>query len=251
MSPATLDTPTVEIDLEEIEEYYDFSVEETSKMGELLDRMDEADTVEDWSFILKDHVSFGNSKLEDEIAVFNMNSATDCPNLGEPSCQVSKDECYAFQSENLYNQPLPYRRRQTVLWDAIDGELWAAAFRKAVSRMRNEVTTIRFSEAGDFRSNGDIKKVDKIAETLEEFDVYTYSASESLDWDLAENFIVNASNERQEYGDQKYKAVPTEEDIPESGIHCPYEASDKEIACGDCRLCITGAPSDIYITIHT
>jgi hypothetical protein len=219
---------------------------------EMCERMAEAESVRDWSFILSDYISFGNTKLTDGIAIFNMNSATDCPNIGTDNCQVPKEDCYAFKAENLYKQPLPYRRRQEVLWDCMPPELFAEAFLELVSRKRKEVTAIRFSEAGDFRHEGDIIRVNRIAELVAEegIDVYTYSASNYLNWDLAEEFFVNASNDIEVYGDQRYIAVPEEEDIPEDGIHCPYEATDGEIKCGDCRLCITGSTEDVYITFH-
>lgn len=251
MSEATTQTPTEPPKTEE-ERRAAYDIEDVDGIDGLVQRMNEAETVRDWSFILSDYISFGNSKLKDCIAIFNMNSATDCPNIGTDNCQVPKEDCYAFKAENVYKNTLPYRRRQEFLWDCLDAETFAKAFVELVSRKRNEVNAIRFSEAGDFRHRGDIIKVNRIAQLVEDegIDVYTYSASNYLNWELATDFYVNASNDIEDYGDQRYAAVPTAEDIPEEGIRCPYEATDGEIECGDCRLCITGSVEDVYITLH-
>lgn len=234
-------------------ENYDFDVEEVEKIDELRDRMENAQNAKDWSHILRDYLSFGNTKIAKNVAIFNMNSATDCPNIGTDHCQVPKSKCYAYKAEVQYGSPLDYRRRQEYLWDNMSAELWAKAFEHVKDRMLNEVTAIRFSEAGDFRNNKDIKKVNKIAEKLE-VDVYTYSASDYLDWSLAQNFTVNRSNDRSEYGDRRYFALEDEE-LPDNTVWCPHDrqkknGNDEPIKCGDCRLCINEDGPDVAIPMH-
>lgn len=230
----------------------DYDVSAVDGISELIDRMDNADSISDWSFILSDYLQFGNSKIADNVAIFNMNSATDCPNAKTDNCQVPWESCYAHKAENIYPNTLPYRRRQEFLWDCLDADTFAAAFVELVSRKRKPVDTIRFSEAGDFRHRGDIIKVDRIAELLEPYgiDVYTYSASDYLDWSEARHFVVNQSNEFADYGNRLYSAVPTIDDIPDDAVHCAYEASDKSVKCGDCRMCIDDKAPDVYITLH-
>lgn len=235
----------------------DYDITEVSGIEKLKDRMDNAETIRDWSFILSDYISFGNSKISKKVAIFNFNSATDCPNAETDNCQVKFSECYAHKAENIYKQTLPYRRRQEYLRDCLDANTFAKAFLELVSRKRNPVTTIRFSEAGDFRHRGDIIWADRVAEIVgkEGIDVYTYSASNYLNWDLAESFTVNQSNNFSEYGDRLYSAVPESEDIPEDGIHCPHNyqksnGADEPIKCGDCRACIDKDAPDVYITLH-
>lgn len=234
----------------------EYDIDTVSGIGALRERIREADSVNDWSYILADYISFGNSKVHGKVAVFNMNSATDCPNAKTDNCQVPWESCYAHKAENMYKQTLPYRRRQEYLWDCLDADTWAKAFLELVGRKRNPVDTIRFSEAGDFRHRSDIIKVDRIAELLSpDFDVYTYSASDYLDWSEAEHFTVNQSNDRREYGDRLYTAVPEAEDIPDDGIHCPHDyqkskGDDNPIKCGECRLCIDDSAGDVYITLH-
>lgn len=55
----------------------DYDVNEVDGIDSLRERVKEATTVEDWSHILKDYLSFGNSKIANHVAIFNMNSATD------------------------------------------------------------------------------------------------------------------------------------------------------------------------------
>jgi hypothetical protein len=226
----------------------DYDISEVDGIDSLKTRMKEADTVRDWSFILSDYISFGNNKIADSVAIFNMNSATDCPNADTENCQVPWQDCYAHKAENIYPNTLDYRRRQEYLWDCLDANTFAEAFKSLVSRKRKPVTAIRFSEAGDFRHRGDIIKVNRIAQIVDK-DVYTYSASDYLDWSEATAFKVMQSNDRREYGDNLYTAVPTEDDIPENAVQCAYEGA--EVKCGDCTMCIDkDFDKDVYITLH-
>jgi len=227
----------------------DYDVSEVSGIENLKERMaDAGNDITKWSHILKDYISFGNNKIAKSVAIFNMNSATDCPNAESDNCQVPFEDCYAHKAENIYPNTLDYRRRQEYLWDCLDAETWAKAFQELVSRKRNDVTAIRFSEAGDFRHRGDIIKVNRIAQIVD-IDVYTYSASDYLDWSEATAFTVNQSNNFSDFGDRLYTAVPTEDDIPEDAVQCAYEGA--KIKCGDCRMCIDkDFDKDVYITLH-
>jgi len=241
-----------QVAMEPTEGEYDHTAVEG--MDTLINRMDEAETIEEWSFILSDYISFGNNKIAKSTAIFNMNSATDCPNADSEECQVPWSDCYAHKAENQYPAVLPYRRRQEYLWDCLDAHSFAKAFEALVDRKRNSVDSIRFSEAGDFRHRGDIVKVNRIAE-LVDVDVYTYSASSYLDWSEAQHFTVNQSNDFADYGDRLYSAVPTAEDIPDDGVHCPHDYQksqgvDEPIKCGSCRACIDKDAGDVYITLH-
>lgn len=238
-------------------ELYDFDVDGLNKIDELRREIRLAEQADDpithWSWILQDHITYGNTKLANHLAIFNMNSAHDCDNRETERCQVGDGECYAVQTEKYYTNSLDYRRRQEVLWDHLDPVTFAKAFREHAKRKRIKPTAIRFSQSGDFRNQQDILKVDEIARRLDDLvDVYTYSASSHLDWEEAENFVVNASNGLADYGDRRFIAVPSEEQIPDdpSAIHCPYDYSDGEIECGECRLCISSDAGDVYVTVH-
>lgn len=233
---------------------YDYDIDDVDGIDKLITRMQYAGgDIERWSHILSDYIQFGNNKIAKSVAIFNMNSASDCPNRESKHCQVPWESCYAGRAERQYPAVLPYRRRQEFLWDCMTPELWADSFNALVSRKRNDVTAIRFSEAGDFRSDADIIKVDRIAE-LVDVDVYTYSASDYLDWDLAEHFTVNQSNDFSEYGDRRFMALPEGSELPDDTVWCPFDYSDKSgderPKCGECRLCIDSEGPDVAIELH-
>ena len=244
--------------------YERYQIDTVDGIDTLRDRMESADTVEDWSFILSDYISAGNAKVSKTTAIFNMNSAHDCPNFGTREngesdtgyCQVPKEACYAAKTETIYNAALPYRRRQEYLWDCITPELWAKAFMCLNERKRNTFDSIRFSEAGDFRSNADIVRVNTIAKMVD-IPVYTYSASHKLNWDLATDFTINASNDRADYGDRRFMALPENQEKPENTVWCPNSLqqnagvpAEDRIKCGECKLCLNEAGPDVAIHIH-
>ena len=231
----------------------------------LVSRMKEANSIEDWSFILADYISWGNSKIAKHVGIFNLNSANDCPNKktqenGESEtglCQVPWEMCYAGKAEKIYPNTLDYRRRQEFLWDCLDADTFGKALLKIIERKRNDVTAIRLSEAGDFRHNGDIYKADRVAEMLAEkgIDLYTYSASYKLSgWQEVEYMTVMESVTKADYGDANYTAFDKSDGKPEGFVWCPHdlqkqEGSDDPIKCGDCRLCIDG-DVDVAIPLH-
>jgi len=234
-----------------------YDIDTVEGIDELRNRMSEASSVRDWSFILQDYISRGNGKISDNTAIFNMGSATDCINGETEHCQVPFEDCYARKAETSYApQSLPYRRRQEYLWDSIPPELWAKAFMLSNKRNRKKFTNIRFNESGDFRTNGDIIRVNRIAELLD-IDVYTYSASDYLNWDLATNFTINASNDLQDYGDRQFSVMPKDADLPDNTVWCPYSVQqnngvpeDERRKCGDCKICINKEGPNVALEMH-
>jgi hypothetical protein len=256
--------------------YGDYDIDEVDGIDHLRERMKAAESVRDWSLILADHLSKGNNKLHEDVLVFNMNSATDCPNAktkenGESEtglCQVGWQQCYAHVSENMYDESLNYRRRQEYLWDHLDPDTFAKAFRLAVDRKiahykcdneERSAYDLRFSQSGDFRHRGDIIKADRVAELLQEdgIDVYTYSASYKLDWDVADHLVINESVEFADYGERNFTAFASLEDVPDDYVVCPHSYdkamgvdADELTECGDCRLCIEEDAGDVAILAH-
>lgn len=215
------------------------------------------------------YLTFGNNKVAKNVGIFNMNSATDCPNAatkenGESEtglCQVPWGSCYAHKAEVVFPGSLPKRRRQEYFWDNIDAQTFADALLRVKERKTAAFDYLRVSESGDFRSESDIIKWNIIARELsDEIQVYTYSASHKLDWSDADAFTVNQSNSLAEYGDREFNAVMDAADIPDDAILCPYEAAkrngldnDSRPKCGDCTHCIEPAseqPRDVYVLIH-
>lgn len=157
---------------------FDFDVEQVNGINDLRQRIRDAeyadDPVEEWSFILGDFLSYGNEKIADHVAIFNMGSAHDCPNLGTKFCQVDAKDCYAVRSENNFPLPLHYRRKQEIIWMHLDAVTWARAFRRHYQRKRADVSALRFNESGDFRHRHDLLKADEIARRVDDLvDTYT------------------------------------------------------------------------------
>jgi len=129
-----------------------------------------------WSDLFK----IGNNKLP--FAVFNMSSAHECEALLRGECKVGKKKCYAWRDENVHKFPLPYRRRQEVMWRNHDEYQLAAMFK---TWMDGKTDTLRLNEAGEMRDEYDVMKANKIALFLSYYNmrVYTYSARRSMPWD--------------------------------------------------------------------
>jgi len=216
------------------------------------------------------YLVFGNNKVSKNTGIFNMNSATDCPNADTSEdnqsetgvCQVPWSACYAHKTENIYDAAINKRRLQEYLWDCVNPEIFAEALLNVKSRKRSSFKHVRVSESGDFRHNGDIKAWDRIAELVgDSLNVYTYSASHKLSaWDTVEHFTVNQSNALAEYGDREFNAVESTDDVPDNAIACPFEVAkangiqtDSRPKCGDCTACIEPEetqPRDVYVLLH-
>ena len=124
------------------------------------------------------HFSFGNKKLPKTTAIFNITSALECKSRKLGLCQLGKDtkKCYALKAEKCYPSVLPYRNRQTNLWDNMNAEEFVKNFMK--EKGRRKIDALRFNESGDFRGQRDVNKLIKIARLLqaEGIKVYCYTA---------------------------------------------------------------------------
>lgn len=245
---------------EQIDEWYSWDPDEVALLDRLLRRVVHAETLRDWSFIVGDAVNYGggenNRKLRSNVAIMNMNSATDCKNRNTEHCQVPDGECYAYKTEqrneNEMGGPLSSRRRQQVLWDLLDAETFFEAYKLHYERKKNEVDYFRWSQSGDFRDRADVIKVEYVSRRLkEECDIqaYTYSASDDIDWSERESFVLNDSNGKVP-GDRRFAAVLEPEDVPEDGMLCPYDRTGGDTGCGECTACMSEHAPDVYIELH-
>lgn len=234
---------------------------EVYKLSKLKATLSSATTHEDRSYILDQHISWGNSKISSNVGILNITSAEGCINRSNNTvgkCAVGEENCYARVPEKIFEYVLDYRKRQEFIWDYLTGEEIAHAFIKIVNRKNKDVVALRISESGDFRHNYDIVKAEKIATILKEqlgIKTYTYSSSYKLDWSNTNNLIVMESCSDHSYGDKSYIAVENEEEIPARGIICPNERDKKNnvenpIKCGTCRLCMQSNGEDIYTVIR-
>ena len=232
-------------------------VNEIEGIDRLIARMQNCTNADGWSYILGDYIKWGNNtKVANNVGIFSICSGHDCPNRFTGHCQVDGDECYAVRDENQYDYVLDYVRRQEYLWDCLDAQTFADAFIKLVNRRRIKTDALKFNQAGDFRHPGDVFKVNYIAEQLKKYNisVFTYSASNWLDWSVAtsDNLTVNQSNSIEEFGDRRYHAVDSKEEIPDDAVWCIYNRQTKEdvdpenkTKCGECMMCIDDNAPDI------
>lgn len=186
--------------------------------------------------------TLGNSKLPAKTAIFNMTTATECPSKIMGRCKVA-DICYAIIPEKMYPKTcLPYRTRQAEYWDRISASDFVIDFMTARQRKRpiNRPDTIRFSEAGDFRTQADVDKMEEIAELLSVVGIacYTYTARDDLDYRNVRYLVINFSGfEAKTQGNYgTYAAVDDVDDRPDNYGICPCD-------CTKCRRCVIGRNS--------
>lgn len=185
--------------------------------------------------------TLGNSKLPASTAIFNMTSASDCPSKALGLCKVA-DICYALIPERMYPTCKPYRDRQAQYWSDITATDFVLDFMTARNRKRpeNRPDTIRFSEAGDFRTQADVDKMEAIAKLLSDQGIacYVYTARSDLDYRNVRYLVINFSGFEAEtqgnYG--TYAAVDDVDARPDNYGVCPCD-------CTKCRRCVIGRNS--------
>ena len=175
-----------------------------------------------------------NKKLGPETVVLNMESATDCSSKKLGLCQHCKI-CYAMKAERLYPPVLPYRRRQAQQWQAETVDVIAAS----VTRFK-KAKYLRFSEAGDFKTQADVDKMSRISEKLKalKIKVYGYTARRDLDYSsVSDNMTVNGSGFTVH---NQFKVVS--ERVP-GALNCSG-------SCKTCGLCKTSKNRIINVVKH-
>lgn len=129
---------------------------------------------------LESLISYGNSKLPRNTAIFNMNSATDCPSKARGLCQLCDvKKCYAMKAELQYSSVLPYRRRQEKLFNRITPDQFASDLALINKRKRSKIKYLRISEAGDLKDQGAFNKIDQIAGLLSAHNIKVYIYSKT------------------------------------------------------------------------
>ena len=188
---------------------------------------------------LKDHIASGNDKLPSTTAIFNFGSAKDCPSKALGLCEVAK-QCYAMKAEIQYYKAVPaYRNRQLALINSLSAEKFAAMFQDINKAKRKKFTILRINESGDFYTQADVDKMERVAEILanDGVKVYCYSARKDLNFSQCQNMTVNGSNFQ---GHNQFKAVvkPTGKNVV-----CPG-------SCKTCSLCSIKTGKLIEVVIH-
>lgn len=174
-------------------------------------------------------LSFGNTKLPKTTMIFNITSATNCPSKVLGLCKVC-DVCYAVKSEKLWKTVLPYRTRQSMYWGLYSAEKIYMDIKAVLKRKRLKITAFRINEAGDFRDQEDVSKLDYISQRLKkEFGIVTYCYTARSDLDFSGvSFIVKGSGHKQKNG--QTIVIRKGEKVPKRYIVCPAN-------CKVCSLC--------------
>lgn len=119
-------------------------------------------------------LSFGNRKLPDTTAIFNLPAVTTCPG----STKACERYCYALKAERLYKGVKLSRR---VNLAAAESDSFADLMIQAITDSGRKV--VRIHESGDFYSQPYINKWSAIAAALQNVTFYFYTRSWQFDFD--------------------------------------------------------------------
>ena len=138
--------------------------------------------------------SNGNKKIGHDTVILNITSASNCPSDKLGLCKVSK-LCYAKKIERYNPYYKPFCDRQTKQWDTLTAKQIVINILH-IKDKNPDVKYLRYSEAGDFRTQEDINKMSDIAELLKPVGirVYGYTARSDLDFsNVSDNMTVTGT----------------------------------------------------------
>lgn len=173
--------------------------------------------------------SYGNKKLPNHTAIFNMSPALECPSDARNMCQLSNSSrCYAMKAERNYPAVLPYRRRQQEFWLNSDYKDFIRKF--MLDKGRRKIKYLRMNEAGDFHSQECVDKTIKIAKILKRLGIgtYVYTARIDLDYNNRGPLVINGSNQMI---DNRFKIVYSQNELDK------HRLAGNPICIQDCRKC--------------
>ena len=185
----------------------------------------------------------GNTKLPKTTYIINMQTATDCPSRKRGLCPIVNDggECYAQRPEVFRPNCLPFREYQHEAWigntaGSIARQLLAASARSRVHKMK----ALRFFEAGDFESQADVDKLERLAAELSPYGVvvYGYSARIDLDFSKVRHAVITGSSFM-----IHNEFVAVKEFTAEHRNRCPGN-------CRTCDKCQKRYGETIYVKYH-
>jgi hypothetical protein len=138
----------------------------------------------------------GNTKLSFDTIIFNMTTATECPSKRLGLCRfVSRygNHCYAYKAEYLWKYSKAYRIRQAELWSK-SSACDMISYLEEILNYNPNIRYFRYNEAGDFREQTDVQKLNTISNFLkhERIITYGYTARSDLNYEGV-SFIVRGS----------------------------------------------------------
>lgn len=191
-------------------------------------------------------LKFGNRKLGDDIGIFNMGTAKECPAKILDLCDTVNRgiKCYAEKAEDQYPKTVPAaRKRQELYWRNTSAINIIKDIIKKLDRRRKITKYIRFNESGDFWNQNDVDKLSTISEflKLKGITVYGYTARSDLDFSKAMFLVKGSGHDKGNNG--KTIVITKNELVPEGYIECPG-------SCRKCSLCQTRIPHKIAFRKH-
>lgn len=192
---------------------------------------------------IKSHIAVGNRKIGKDTAIFNIGPAASCAADKLGLCKVS-DICYAKKAERLYPQVLPYRIRQSEIWDRYTFKQIAIAIGEKCKP--GKLKYFRFNESGDFRNQSDVIKMDAVAKYLyDNYNIKTYGYTARQDL-----YLPRAGR------DSKYLVITTS-GYKQSGFNS-FEPVDQftgenykcKANCAECQLCKVQHGKTIEVIKH-
>lgn len=190
-------------------------------------------------------IKFGNHKLGDDTAIFNITPADTCPSKQIGLCQVIKKgiTCYAAKAERTYKFVRDYRQRQQDYWRNSDATTIIRDIVRKIKARRKETRYLRFNESGDFIDQSDIDKLSAVAEGLKELGIttYGYTARSDLDFRPAKFLVKGSGHDKGNTG--TCTVIRKHEPVPEGYIECPG-------SCKRCNLCKINVVHNIAFRQH-
>jgi hypothetical protein len=196
--------------------------------------------------------SLGNSKLPYTTAIFNMTTATDCPADKLGLCQARRKNkegkeiqyCYALKTEKTFpKSSLIYRQKQAKFWDNCTVGSFIKQFKESHLTGPKKITHLRLNECGDFRTQADVNKADRIAEVLKTYNikVYCYTSRSDLDYSNVRYLRIMGSGFKTSGIRGEFRIVENASDKPDGFGVCPAD-------CTKCKRCVIGL--DTVVVLH-
>lgn len=190
-------------------------------------------------------IKFGNHKLGDDTAIFNMCSAEDCPSKKLGMCKVIEKgiTCYADKAERTYKHVKSYRQCQQSYWRNESATDIIRDIADKANRRRKETRYFRYNESGDFHDQADVAKLSEVAAGLKIFGITTYGYTARSDLSFqGTNFLVKGSGFTG-CPNGATTVIGKTEPVPEGYLECPG-------SCKKCNLCKIDVPHNIAFRKH-
>lgn len=191
-----------------------------------------------------------NKKVGSDTAIMNITPAINCPARALGLCQLGENcnRCYALKAERIYPTARRHREQQTVIWDNNNvlefgfmlKELMKKEHRDKYDKEKRKLKYVRFSEAGDFRTQADVEKLFALAEMMEnKLMFYGYTARRDLNFSKApDNVVINGS------GFMVHNQFKIVNKIP---ANVKFKCNGN---CRTCNLCKERNGGVIYVKLH-